>query len=109
MRTRKWPLAGPFSGRSIAMIALLDDHHPVAVMMAPSAMPSVAAMHFGACAVAMMIAAALDDDGLSAGYRRRCDGNRAKGCDDKTKFPHDVLLSLGEDQTANPIERSAGT
>jgi len=91
------------------MMALLDHHHPVAVMMAPSAMPSMVAVHLGTRAVSMMIATALDDDGPGAGDRRHCDGNRTKGCDDKSKFPHGVLLILGGDETGNPIERSAGT
>jgi len=50
------------------------------------------AVHLGACAITVMIATALDHDGPGAGDRRHCDGNRTKGCDDKSKFPHAVLL-----------------
>src|SRR5258707_11867685 len=86
------PLRGHSPVKSIVMIALLDHHHPVAVTMAPSAMPSMVAVHLGARAVAMMIATALDDDGLRTGNRRCRNHNRAQGCDHITKLPHAVLL-----------------
>jgi len=39
-----------------------------------------------------MVAAALHHDGLGAGDRRRRDGDRAKGCNNVSKFLHVVLL-----------------
>ena len=67
---------GPFRGHSrvvsIAAIALLIDHHYL-VTMAPAAVIAamVVAVHMGAGAVpvasAVMMAVALDDDGLSIG------------------------------------------
>jgi hypothetical protein len=61
----KWPLAGPFPCRaSLFVMAMLDDHD-LAVMMTPAFMPAVIAMHLGAGAENVMIAAALDDSGFS--------------------------------------------
>src|SRR5712671_8073133 len=88
------PLRGHSPVKSIVMIALLDHHHPVAVTMAPSAMPAMVAVHLGTRAVAIMMATALDDDGLGAGNRRRRNHDRAKGCDDKSKLLHDVISSV---------------
>jgi hypothetical protein len=62
---------------------LLDDHDPVVMTMAPSAMVAAIAVpsEFGARAIAMVmavVAAALDHDGLGARNRRRRDDDRAK-------------------------------
>src|SRR6267143_5246312 len=86
----KWPLAGPFLCRasivvSIVVATMLDDHHSVRVAMAPPAfMPAVIAMfaELGTRAVAGMMTAALDHDGLGAGNRRCRNRDRAKRRDD---------------------------
>ena len=70
--------------------ALLDDHDLVAV--AVTAVPTTIMVHMGACAVpAVMMAATLDYDRLRAGDRRCCcNHERANGCNDQSKLPHDV-------------------
>src|SRR6266568_3376061 len=93
---RKWPLAGPFLCRaSVVMMTMLDDHHPVRVAMAPPAlMPAVIAMfaELGMRAVAVVVAAALDHDGLGVGNRRCRNRDRAKRRDDQSKLLHAFLL-----------------
>jgi hypothetical protein len=76
----------------VVVTALLDNHDLVAV--AVTAMPTTIMVHMGACAVPammMVMAAALDDDRLCAGDRRCCcNHERANGCNDQSKLPHDV-------------------
>jgi len=93
---------------------LLDDHDPVVMTMAPSAMVAAVAVpsEFGARAIAMMmavIAATLDDDGLSARNRRRRDDERAKRGDNVSKLLHSNAPQLIEDKTSDCSERSRGT
>jgi hypothetical protein len=79
------------------MVAALDHDHLLVV----AAMPSVMAMHFGASAAilaVMMTAmhsafAGLDDNGLRAGDRRDCNGERRNSRNNKTKLLH-ILLSF---------------
>src|SRR6266576_1517863 len=86
----KWPRAGPFLCRasivvSIVVATMLDDHHPVRVAMAPPAfMPAAIAMfaELGMRAVAVMITAALDHDGLGVGNRRCRNRDGAKRRDE---------------------------
>jgi hypothetical protein len=63
-------------------------------MMAPAFVPAEVPMlaELGTGAETVMVAAALDYRGLSAGNRRRSDGDRAKGCDNVSKLLHAVLL-----------------
>src|SRR5712691_9414980 len=90
------PLRGPFLCRALVVVAtMLDDHHPVSVAMAPPAfMPAVIAMfaELGMRAVAVMITAALDHDGLGVGNRRCRNRDRAKRRDDQSKLLHAFLL-----------------
>src|SRR6195256_1775773 len=83
---RKWPPAGPFLCRAlVVMMTMLDDHHSVSVAMAPPAfMPAVIAMfaELGMRAVAVVITAALDHDGLGVGNRGCRNRDRAKRRDD---------------------------
>src|SRR6266436_1930267 len=106
---------GPLRGHSCVgpsiLVAMFDDHNPVAVaMMPPTLVPAAIAMlaKFGTRAVPVM-AAALDHDGLGAGNRRRRDRDRTECCDDISKLLHVVLLTLYEDQTSPEKERSDGT
>jgi len=70
---------GPFRGHcrlvSIVMMALLD-HDDLAAMATAAMIAAMVAVHLGAGAVpvvnAVMMAAALDDDGMRVGIRRRC-------------------------------------
>jgi hypothetical protein len=96
-----------------ALVAMsLDDYDPVAMTM-PSAMPATVTPVFGTRAITMMvsivIATALDHDGLGARNRRRRDRDRTECCDDISKLLHVVLLTLREDQTSPEKERSDGT
>jgi hypothetical protein len=58
------------------MMAVLDDHHPVVMMMG---MP-----------ITMVVT--LDHDGFGAGDRRRCDREGGERGNDKTKLLHAILL-----------------
>jgi Aldo/keto reductase family len=96
---RKWPLAGPLLcqpsigfWRSVHVVAMPDDHHPVGMAMTHAFVPAVIAMlaEFGARAVVMT--AVPDHDGFGAGDRGCCDGDRAQGGNDVSKLLHDVLL-----------------
>src|SRR5260370_27005715 len=60
---------------SVFVMALLDDHHLVGVLMAPASVQAEVSMlaELGARAQSMMLAA-LDHDGLGAFNRRRRDG-----------------------------------
>ena len=71
------------------MMTMLDDHHPVAVVMA--IMPAVIAMaaKFGPRAVMVAVS---DDDVLSTCNRWRRDGDRAKRGKNTSKLLHIVLL-----------------
>ena len=59
-------LAGPFLCRALILVAMFDDHDPVA-MMPPTLVPAAITMlaEFGAGAVAVMVAM-LDHHGLGA-------------------------------------------
>ena len=74
-------------------MTLLDDHD-LPVVMAPAFVAAEVAMlaEFGTGAETVMVAAALDYRGFSAGNRRRRDGDRAKGCNNVSKLLHVVLL-----------------
>src|ERR1043166_7161143 len=78
-------------------IAAFADHDAVAVaMMPPATVPAIVAMHAilrPRAFPVVMVAAALDHDGLRACNRRRCDGNRTKRRDDVTQLLHVVLLT----------------
>src|SRR6266700_4900760 len=80
------PLRGPFLCHAIVVVAtMLDDHHPVRVAtMAPAIMQAAVAMfaELGMRAVAVMITAALDHDGLGVGNRGCRNRDRAKRRDD---------------------------
>src|SRR5512140_1716637 len=75
-------------------MAVLDDHDPVGMAMAPAFVPAVIAMfaEFGAGAVVMV--AVPDHEGFGACNRRRGNGDRAKGCNDVTRLLHVVLSSF---------------
>src|SRR5450631_2913846 len=100
-QTRMAPRGGhsrvvPVSG-SVFVATMLDNHYPVGVAMTPAFVPAVIAMfaELGARAVAAMmvaVAAVPDHDGFGAGDRRCCDSNRAKCCNNVSKFLHTVLL-----------------
>src|SRR5712691_343211 len=81
---RKWPLAGPFLCRALVVVAT----------MLPAFMPAVIAMFakLGTRAVAVMITAALDHDGLGVGNRRCRNRDGAKRRDDQSKLLHAFLL-----------------
>ena len=70
---------------------MLDDHDLVAM----AAMPAVIAMTtvFGACAIAVVAAAALDHNGFSAGNRRGGNDNSGKRRKRISKLLHGVLFS----------------
>jgi hypothetical protein len=71
------------------VVTVLDDHHPVTVVTMHAFVPGVIA-EFGAGAAVMI--SIPGHDGLGAGDRRRCDGDRGKGGNDVTKILHDILL-----------------
>ncbi|MFT6672880.1 MAG: hypothetical protein ACJAVZ_004370 [Afipia broomeae] len=79
------------------VVATLDDDHLLVV----AAMPSMMAMHFGARAAIFTVMmttmhstiAGLDDNGLRAGDRRDCDGERRNSRNNKTKLLH-IFLSF---------------
>jgi hypothetical protein len=76
---------------------LLDDHDLVAavVAMPPAVVMAMIMVHPGVGAVpAVMMTAAFDDHGLRARHRRYRDRKCAKGRDDKSKLPHNVLLGV---------------
>jgi hypothetical protein len=76
-------------------MTFLDNHHLVGAMMAPASVLAEVPMlaELGARThVMMMIAAALDHDGLSACNRWSRDGDGAKGGKNVSKLPHVVLL-----------------
>src|SRR3954470_17703542 len=80
----------------VAMAAL--DHND-AIAMVPAAMPAMITMlaHFGAGAVAAVMAA-LDDDRLGTCHRRCNDRERAESCNHITKLLHDVLLQFNANE-----------
>src|SRR6266700_6666061 len=90
------PLRGPFLCRAlVVMMTMLDDHHSVRVAMVPPAlMPAAVAMfaELGMRAVAVVVAAALDHDGLGVGNRRCRNRDGAKRRDDQSKLLHAFLL-----------------
>src|SRR5581483_4197939 len=103
---------GPLRGHScvgllVFLVAMLADHDAaIASVVTPAAVPAVVARHanFGADAIfgtrtvpVMMVAVALDHDGLGARHRRQSNRERAQRSGDITKLPHDVLLTLSED------------
>src|SRR5689334_8790262 len=94
---------------SVMVIALLD-HHDAVAMMAPAAMPAtIVVVHLGTCTIpAVMMAAALDDDGLGTGNRRRGDRDRGDSAQHIRKLLHDVSSSRCKMRTAAAQERSAG-
>src|SRR6186713_228749 len=77
----------------VVTVTALDHHDPV--VMAPAAMPAIVAMlaHFGAGAVAAVMAA-LDDNRLGTRDRRCNDCKRAESRNHITKLLHDVLLQF---------------
>src|SRR6266700_4128080 len=97
---------------ALVLVAMFDDHDPVA-MMPPTLMPATVAMLaevamlavFGTGAVAVMVAM-LDHDGLGAGNRRRRNRHRTERGDDISKLLHVVLLHFTKDQTSPEEERS---
>jgi hypothetical protein len=97
---------------SASITMLLDDHDPVVMTMAPSAMVAAVMPVFGTGAIAMVmavVAATLDHDGLGARNRRRRDDERAKRGDNVSKLLHSNAPQLIEDKTSNREERSRGT
>src|SRR5262245_14367193 len=81
---------------SVTVIALLDHDDAVTMVVTPAAMPAtVVVVHLGARTIpAVMMAAALDDDGLGAGDRRYRDSHRTERCEHISKLLHGVLLTL---------------
>ena len=84
---------------TVDVMTLIDDHHPVGVMMAPAPVPATVTMlaELGArpevkAIAKVMTIAALDHDGLGACNRRCRDGNRAKGRKNVSKLLHCSLL-----------------
>src|ERR1700759_3601168 len=76
--------------------AALLDHDAVVIPVTPALMPAIVTVHadFRAGAVpVVMIAAALDHDGLGAGNAGRRNRDRTKRRDDITKLLHCVLLT----------------
>jgi len=85
----------------ITVIALLDhDYAAVAMVVTPAPMPATIVTYLGARAVpammmtspAMMMTAALDDDGLGAGDRRHSHRHRTECRQHISKLLHGVLL-----------------
>src|SRR5437868_15336260 len=76
-------------------VTVLDDHDLVGVAMAPAIVPAAVVVHLGTRAVpAVMMATALDDDGLGAGDRWHGDGDRTERREHISKLLHGVLLTL---------------
>jgi len=75
---------------SVRVMTLLDDHHLVGAMMAPASVQAEVPMfaELSARTHLVMMGTALDHDGLGAGNRWRCDGNRAKGGKNVSKLLH---------------------
>jgi hypothetical protein len=74
------------------MMAMLDDHHPVAVVMMPALiMPATIAMAAEFVTRAVMVAVP-DYNVLRTRNGRRRDSKRANGGNDVSKLLHIVLL-----------------
>src|SRR5262245_19633420 len=81
---------------SVTVIALRGHDDAVTMVVTPAAMPvTVVVVHLGSRTIAaVMMAAALDDDGLGVGDRRYRDSHRTQCREHISKLLHGVLLTL---------------